>query len=243
MPPASRRSCDTPGYDLGPPDNNGVRGRYVTHPENQTRAEVSEDLDRHVKMAHEIPLQLMQNETAKITAETQKIEAETARTRLANQSQDNNENPSEKLSRVKPDFIPRPTIEENATETDFSFFKAQWTRYVQAANITESQQLTQLWAACSQPLQRQLHYGGSAKCKSTNQLFNSIKRLAVKRQNNLVNIVEFQRMGQGKDENIMSFSTRLNGHADICDMYVSCQECQTDVSYKDHLIMNQFTEV
>ena len=100
MPPAARRSCDFPGCQLGTPDDNGVRGPYQTHPENQTRAEVSEDLDRHVKMAHEIPLQLMQNETAKITAETKKLKAETARKRLASQqeNQENNENSSSRPS-------------------------------------------------------------------------------------------------------------------------------------------------
>ena len=98
----------------------------------------------------------------------------------------------------------------------------------------------QLWAACSQSLQRQLHYGESAKCTTITQLFNAIKRLAVKRRNNLVNIVEFGRMGQNKDETIMAYSTRLNGQADVCDMFVSCNDCSVDVSYKEDMITYQF---
>ena len=47
-------------------------------------------------------------------------------------------------------------------------------------------------------------------------------------------------MGQAQDESVSAFSTRLNGQADICDLFVPCQECQTDVSYKDHFIMHQF---
>ena len=67
----------------------------------------------------------------------------------------------------------------------------------------------------------------------------AIKRLAVNRRNNLVNIVEFQRMGQNKDENIMSYVTRLNGQADVCDFMVECTACQADISFKDKIIMYQ----
>ena len=58
MPPAARRSCDYPGCDKGPqPDDPDTpRGPYVTHQDCQTRVEVNEDLDRHIKMAHELPL-------------------------------------------------------------------------------------------------------------------------------------------------------------------------------------------
>lgn len=106
--------------------------------------------------------------------------------------------------------------------------------------MSENQHLHQLWAACSQDLQRQLHHEGSAKTTSVNQLFDAIKRLAVNRRNNLVNIVEFQHMGQHKDETIMAFTTRLNGQADVCDMYTPCHDCNKNVTYKEDMLMYQF---
>ena len=69
---------------------------------------------------------------------------------------------------------------------------------------------------------------------------SSLKFLAGQRHNNIVNIVEFQRMGQFLDETVNAFSTRLNGHADICDLSVPCPDCNIDVSYKDQFIMHQF---
>ena len=38
----------------------------------------------------------------------------------------------------------------------------------------------------------------------------------------------------------MAFSTRLNGQADVCDMFVPCQECSVDVSYKEDMLTYQF---
>ena len=253
MPNPSRRSCQVPGCDLGPPDDNGIRGPYVTHEENATKAEVKEDLESHVEMAHKIPLQQTQTNTKQVEASTQQIQAKTKETEAETrrlliergtdvQDAPVTESTAQRRFQEKRDSIPRPTIEENSTESDFSFFQAQWGRYVANTYMSENQQMHKLWAACSQSLQHQLHYGGSAKCTTITQLFNAIKRLAVNRRNNLVNIVEFQRMGQNKDETIMAFSTRLNGQADVCDMFVPChnQECSADVSYKEDMITYQF---
>ena len=106
--------------------------------------------------------------------------------------------------------------------------------------MNDAEEIQQLWAACTPYLQRQLHNGGGARAKTPTQLMSSLKFLAVKRHNNIVNIVKFQRMGQAPDETVNAFSTRLNGHGDICDLFVACPECNIDVSYKDNFIMHQF---
>lgn len=251
MPNATRRTCQVPGCSLGPPGPNEEPTPYITHEDKTTKAEVKEDLDSHVEMAHRLPLQDRQNstkdkeaDTAQIHARTKEKEAETRRL-MVEQGTDVQDLPSQKAQQPqkfqeKRDYIPHPTIEENSTETNFSFFMAQWTRYVANTHMTENQQVHQLWAACTNSLQKQLHYGGSAKCATVTQLMSAIKRLAVNRRNNLVNIVEFQRMGQHKEENIMSYVTRLNGQADVCDMFVACPGCSTNVSYKENMIMTQF---
>ena len=252
MPSAARRTCEYPGCALGPPDpdNEGQRLPYITHEENTKKEEVAEDINRHIKMAHELPLQSsqiqlqrQQNETQQIVARTKETEAETRRI-VVERGTDVESEPgdvrNERPFQQKRDSIPRPSIQENSSESDFSFFTAQWVRYVKGSNMTEDQQLQQLWAACAQSLQRQLHNGGSGKLTTTTQLMASIKRLAVNRRNNLVNVVEFQRMGQNKEETIMAYSTRLNGQADICDMFLPCPGCSQDVSYKEHMLTYQF---
>ena len=64
--------------------------------------------------------------------------------------------------------------------------------------------------------------------------------LAVKRKNNLVHVVEMQRMGQSNNETITQFATRLRGQAKVCDLTVECPQCQRDVSYGEQAIMYQF---
>ena len=196
MPNAARRSCQYLGFTLGPLDDNDEPTPYITHEENATKAEVKDDLDSHVEMAHRLPLQTSQNAmkhkeltTVQIQARTKETEAETRRL-LVIRGTDVQDHPDPATQPTQPRFhekrdsIPRPTIEENSTETDFSFFQAQWGRNVANTNMTENQQVHQLWAACSNSLQKQLHYGGSAKCTKVTQLLSAIKRLAVNRRNN-----------------------------------------------------------
>ena len=66
-----------------------------------------------------------------------------------------------------------------------------------------------------------------------------VKELAVKKRNNLVNIIELQGMGQQHGEKVSTFIARLNGKAEICDYLVECKECHKDVSYKEKTIMYQ----
>lgn len=80
MPNAARRTCQVPGCDLVPPDDNGIKGPYVTHEENATKAEVKDDLDSHIEMAHRLPIQQNQNNIKQMEAATQKIHAKTKET-------------------------------------------------------------------------------------------------------------------------------------------------------------------
>ena len=140
----------------------------------------------------------------------------------------------------KRENLPRPKIAEDSSESDWAFFKAQWGRYVQGTQMLPTQQIQHLWAACSENLQRQLHNGGGNKILDPQILMEHVRLLAVKAKNNIVNIVELQRMGQGNQESMMQYSTRLNGQADLCDFSVDCTDCGHPVSYKEKVIMHQF---
>ena len=102
------------------------------------------------------------------------------------------------------------------------------------------QEVNHLWAACSESLQRSLHNGGAGDILDPRALMSTIKLLSAKRRNNLVNIVELQRMGQQHGETITSYSTRLNGQADVCDLFVECKTCNKDISFKEKIILYQF---
>ena len=126
MPPAKRKLCEYPGCTLGPPDTEtGVPTPYVSDEECVTRAEVVEDLKNHVKMAHELPFQLQENNTRQFKAETERNRLQERPTH------------TDKFNE-KRDAIPRPKIEENLTASEWSFFQAQWGRYTKGSNMTET---------------------------------------------------------------------------------------------------------
>ena len=67
-------------------------------------------------------------------------------------------------------------------------------------------------------LRHALHNNGAQSETVVASLLKRVKSLAVKRRNNLVNIMTIQKMGQQREEGVLSFLSRLNGQADLCDL-------------------------
>ena len=244
MPPAQRKRCDFPGCSSGEQDLDGNAGPYITAEGLALRAEVTADLLQHVKIAHELPLQHLQAQRDAHAAEAGLRKAEAEKIREERGPPPEPTEPAPPLparSTPKVEPLPRPKIDEGSTESDWSFFKQQWVRYTKGTNITGEQAILQLWAACSPVLQRSLHNSGAAKILESDKLLDIIQTIAVKRRNNLVNVVEFTGIGQHRDEKINAFAARLNGKADLCDLTVDCHRpgCNTAVSFKDKLMMYQ----
>ena len=80
MPPASRKTCDYPFCDKGPPDDRiGSPTPYITPDGLTTRQEVNEDLKFHVDTAHMMVIRFNEWEAKRIDAEARKNEAKTSR--------------------------------------------------------------------------------------------------------------------------------------------------------------------
>ena len=56
-------------------------------------------------------------------------------------------------------------------------------------------QIQHIWAACEEPLKHAMHSGGAGKLTDPAELQMMVKSLAFKRRNNIINIIELQRMG------------------------------------------------
>lgn len=193
----------------------------------QRRDEVTKDLKDHVFMAHELPLRHEDAAAARIAAETAQIQAQNEARQPAQQQSP--PAPQQTLQvppqpKQKGDRIPRPVLEENINESDWGFFKSQWNMHVKGTGISGEAEIIHLWQSCSEPLQRSLHYAGAGSIITTEDLLNTIKQIAVKKRNNLVNFIELQKMGQFRDEPISAYSARLNGQANLCDFNVSFKE-------------------
>ena len=134
MPPAAPRTCQHPDCKSGPPDDHGVGTPYVTNPDCATKAEVTEDYKTHIEVVHSLPLR--QQELA-----VKQIEVNTAKTLAENNAARPTTSLDTRPNKAKLESIPRPKISANANESDWSFFSAQWERYVSGTAMTEQQQL------------------------------------------------------------------------------------------------------
>merc|ERR1711989_125743 len=116
----------------------------------------------------------------------------------------------------------RPTIDDDATEADWDFFLTKWKIYVSAAGLVGQKLVFQLWNCPSETLQRQMHDLGYRVVSSEVKLLQAIKKLAVKKHNNVVKVIEFLAVSQTEGEKISSLSLRISGKARLCDFSVSC---------------------
>ena len=229
MPNATRQVRDFPECSKGEPDDDGSATPYATPAGLQTKDEISQDLRDHVFRAHKLPLRHAEAAVQKVKADTEKIQAKTVRT-VANRSA-----PEPVQQRVAPplphqghvqrdrrDRIPRPQVDEGIGQSDWNFFVSHYARYVKGTDLEGESVILHLWEACSEPLQRSLHHALAGTETNADRLLSLIKTLAVKKHNNLVSIIEMQRIGQKHDESIMAYSARANGKASLCDLFVEC---------------------
>merc|ERR1712059_65973 len=125
MPTAQRKRCDFPGCSSGEQDLDGNSGPYITPEGLALRAEVTADLLQHIKIAHELPLQLLQAQRDDKIAEAglRKAEAEKIREERGPTEQPATATTTSTRTNPKAESIPRPTMDEGATESDWSFFE------------------------------------------------------------------------------------------------------------------------
>ena len=232
MAPAARKMCIYPGCNTGVPDGQGNPTPYMTEEGIPTRAEVSQDLRDHVKMAHELPLkhkeaaaEQTKADADKLRAEAQVLHAGTLGTVASTGDQSRGSRPI----MDKRAAFPRPEDDEGITESDWSFFTAQWERYKLSTSLSGEAEAQHLWVACSQALQRSLHNAGAGAIVEPVEVMLKINELAVKKRNNLVNVIELQWMGQQHGEKVSTFIARLNRKAEIWDYLEECQGCHQEV--------------
>merc|ERR1712120_111176 len=80
----------------------------------------------------------------------------------------------------------------------------------------------QLWNCPSETLQRQLHDLGYRVVSSEVELLQAIKKLAVKKHNNVVKVIEFLAVSQTEGEKVSSLSSRISGKTRLCDFSITC---------------------
>ena len=116
----------------------------------------------------------------------------------------------------------RPSISEDASEADWEFFLMKWKIYASAAGLEGKELVFQLWNCPSDILQRQMQDLGYKVKSSEDELLQAIKKLVVKKHNNVVKVIEFLSVSQSEGENISSLSSSISGKARLCDFTIGC---------------------
>ena len=147
------------------------------------------------------------------------------------------------VTKAKPESLPRPSISEGATEADFARFQDKWSRYKRStlSEATPQHVSDQLWACCSSELETSVYNTGASSNTAEADLMEAIKKLAVRRQNTLVNVTQFLDMAQDNEETAGSFMARLKGQASSCSFTLKCPAatCTQEISYTDQMVAHQ----
>ena len=77
-----------------------------------------------------------------------------------------------------------PTIKDDCTESDWSFFMASWERYECTCKLDKVEVISHLWSACSDSMQKYLLNKGATNETSKVKMLDRIKKLAVRKRNN-----------------------------------------------------------
>lgn len=109
----------------------------------------------------------------------------------------------------RPERFQRPSIDQDCTDAEWEIFTKRWTRYKLGTSLDEDQIRNQLWGCLSNQLDKAAIEHGVDDTTTEQAFLDRIKRLAVRRQNTLVNQVTFLSLGQDRDEPVSSFLARL----------------------------------
>ena len=143
----------------------------------------------------------------------------------------------------KADKLPRPTMNEGLTESDCAHFIDKWNRYKCSALKGATQQYVtdQLWACCDQSLESAVYNSGINSDTTEDHLLKAIKKIAVRAQNTLVNVVKFLELGQDTEESVSSYTAHLKGQASVCNFAIKCKDstCNKLTSYSDQMVCHQ----
>ena len=148
---------------------------------------------------------------------------------------------NEKGNRPKLEAISRPVLKEGSSEGAYQFFIYEWKQYKESSCMTEQEKIKQLIHCVSSDVRRKVFESTMGAQESEETILKHLKRLCVKSQNRLVNIVEFCEISQGREEPIAVTIGRLKRSAANCGFKIKCnnEECNHEVDFSDEMIAIQ----
>ena len=122
-------------------------------------------------------------------------------------------------------------------------FSDIWSRYKRSTLTGANPQhiSDQLWACCDTGLETAVYNTGVNSESDDATLLAAMKKLAVRAQNTLVNVVKFLDMAQEQEETAGAFTARLKGQASTCNFLMECSSntCSHETNYSEQMVCHQ----
>ena len=144
-------------------------------------------------------------------------------------------------NKPKLEAINRPSLKEGSSEGGYQFFLYEWRQYKESTKVSSKELIKQLTHCVDTEVRRKLFESNMGGEETEESILKHLKRLCVKSQNRLVNVVEFSEMTQSQTEPIAVTLARLRGAAANCGFKVKCSKegCQQIVDYSEDMIAYQ----
>ena len=139
--------------------------------------------------------------------------------------------------RQKPATIPRPELQEDASEQEWGHWKVKWERYKRSClqGLDENTVVDHLWACCTKELESSIWKQVGKNPDTEEELMKLMEKLGVRKRNVLLNKVTFLDMRQGNHEPVKLFAARLKGQAAVCDFTLPSGSSD----YTDQMVQHQ----
>jgi len=145
----------------------------------------------------------------------------------------------------KPDKPRRPELKlvgDAVEETDWDYFKFQFSQYKKLANITEDASI-HLLECISPDIHRRLFiaYGISLNTQDETTLMSNIRSLVVRQPTSMASIMTVLRMNRESDQPMVNYISELKAATKQCDFTVKCK-CERNVNFTDHITMYKLVD-
>ena len=131
-----------------------------------------------------------------------------------------NSAPGQSKTGARAQRLDRPEIDEDASDEDWRRFLAAWERYKVSCQLTGKEASIQLYQCCTAELQKTLDgLGIDTECSEVN-LTAKIKEAAVRKQNILINTIQFLNT-KGDGHPVRKHAAKLNRKAVDCEFKLS----------------------
>ena len=136
--------------------------------------------------------------------------------------------------------IPRPTLSPKCTPEEWRYFNNKWNDYKSATGIQGSEIIIHLTDCCDPTLQLNIfRTHGKLTGKTEEEALETIKQMAVQKENKTVTRATLLQTKQDLGEPITSYVARLKGLASSCEYY-STRSCtsghEVTINYADDII-------